>query len=570
MASIIRCKKYGSTKVFVFTFFMVLTQVNIILPTCPLAQVGIHVAKESSQESSILVKEEEKKAPPVGPIDELDRGVPRTSVEGFLNTTRVGDFERAAQYLDLRNLPRGMHKKKGPDLARQLKTVIERALLIDFDELSNSPEGLENDGLASYRDSIGRIKTPEKTVEILLQKVPRKDGVFIWKFSNQTVAKIPHLYKYHGYRPFEETLSKMFPDVVFLGWFAWQWAVWAVLLILSTIIVLLPTWMIALLLRRKDTEMHHQLARFVSGPVRLTLWLVTIRYAVHIINPSLTLRTLLNIAPVLWFAVTWLTIRSADLIIVWFEVRMKRNGQESATVLLRPARKAFRITIIVLAILLWLDNIGFKVSTLLAGLGVGGLAVALAAQDTLKNLLGSIMIILDKPYIVGQRILAKGHDGIVEEIGLRSTKMRLLNGHQATIPNEELARIDIENIGRRPHIRRLSNIRIAYDTPSEKAEKAVFIIKEILENHEGMHPDFLPRVYFNDLNSDSLNIMMIYWYHPPDYWAYMEYNEQVNLKIIKAFEKEGIKFAFPTTTTYLTQEDGEPLYLDIAGHSETL
>ena len=128
---------------------------------------------------------------------------------------------------------------------------------------------------------------------------------------------------------------------------------------------------------------------------------------------------------------------------------------------------------------------------------LGGLAVALAAQDTLKNLLGSIMILLDKPYRVGQRIVAKGHDGIVEEIGLRSTRLRLLTGHQTAIPNDEMARIDIENIGRRPHIRRVANIGITYDTPLEKIEKAVDIILKILDNNEVMYTEFPPGAYFS-------------------------------------------------------------------------
>jgi MscS family membrane protein len=235
-------------------------------------------------------------------------------------------------------------------------------------------------------------------------------------------------------------------------------------------------------------------------------------------------------------------------------------------VLLRPARTAIRVSLVVVAVLFWLDNIGLKVSTLLAGLGVGGLAVALAAQDTLKNLLGSIMILLDKPYRVGQRIFVKGHDGVVEEIGLRSTRMRLLTGHQTTIPNDEMAKIDIENIGQRPHIRRLANIGITYDTPPEKIEKAVELILKILDNHEGMDPEFPPRAYFSEYNSYSLNILVLYWYHPADYWGYMKFSQWVNLQIAREFQKEGIKFAFPTSTTYLSQDDSQPLYIDLGGN----
>jgi MscS family membrane protein len=178
------------------------------------------------------------------------------------------------------------------------------------------------------------------------------------------------------------------------------------------------------------------------------------------------------------------------------------------------------------------------------------------------------MILLDKPYRIGQRIVVKGHDGVVEEIGLRSTKVRLLTGHQTTVPNDQMANSDIENIGRRPHIRRLTNITITYDTPPEKIEKAIDIIKQLLDDHKGMDPAFPPRVFFNEFNPASLNILVLYWYHPADYWGFQEFGQQINLQIMQAFAKEGIKFAFPTSTTYLTQDEGHHLNVSITSDSQ--
>lgn len=206
---------------------------------------------------------------------------------------------------------------------------------------------------------------------------------------------------------------------------------------------------------------------------------------------------------------------------------------------------------------------GKPLTTLLAGLGIGGLAVALAAQDTLKNFFGSIMIMSDKPFKIGERIVAEGFDGTIEAIGFRSTRMRTLTGHQVIIPNDKMALASIENIGRRPNIRRLTNITITYDTPPEKVEQALSIIREILDNHEGMTEDLPPRVYFSEFNPDSLNILVLYWYSPPDYWKFMEFSEGVNLRIMKEFNREGVKFAFPSTTTYLEQPDGQSFRLDL-------
>jgi len=182
----------------------------------------------------------------------------------------------------------------------------------------------------------------------------------------------------------------------------------------------------------------------------------------------------------------------------------------------------------------------------------------------------SIMIMLDKPFVVGDRVVVEGADGPVEDIGFRCTRIRTLTGHLVAVPNEKMARVNIENIGQRPSIRRLTNITITYDTPPEKVERALTIVRQILENHEGMDPDFPPRVYFDEFNDASLNIIMIYWYFPPNYWDFLSFNERVNLQIMRAFEEEGIEFAFPTTTTYLAQDDRRPLNITLSGGSKQL
>ncbi len=228
--------------------------------------------------------------------------------------------------------------------------------------------------------------------------------------------------------------------------------------------------------------------------------------------------------------------------------------------------RMLKITIVILILLQAVTVfIGKPLTSVIAGLGIGGLAFALAAQDTLKNFFGSLALFTDKPFQIGERVVVDGHDGPVEDVGLRSTRIRTLDGHLVTIPNGELARMTIQNIGKRPYIRRLFNIGITYDTPPEKVEKALEIIKNILKDHEGMDPEFPPRVFFNEFNSDSLNILVIYWYHPPDYWNFMQFSQKVNFEILNQFNSEGIDFAFPTQTLHLAGDEKYPLNIDIRG-----
>ena len=194
--------------------------------------------------------------------------------------------------------------------------------------------------------------------------------------------------------------------------------------------------------------------------------------------------------------------------------RMAGKTQTKLDDMLVPIiRKSLRVTVVILVLVQVAQILSDKpITSIIAGLGIGGLALALAAQDTVKNFFGSVVLFVDKPFEMGDRIVVDGQDGSVEEVGLRSTKIRTLDGHLVTIPNGELANKLIRNIGKRPYIRRVANITITYDTPPEKIDRAVEIIKELLENHEGMHPDFPPRVFFNEFNADSLNILVIYWY----------------------------------------------------------
>ncbi len=223
-------------------------------------------------------------------------------------------------------------------------------------------------------------------------------------------------------------------------------------------------------------------------------------------------------------------------------------------------RRCLRITIVILVLVQIAQILSDKpITSIIAGLGIGSLAIALAAQDSLKNFFGSLIIFTDKPFELGDRIVVDGFDGPVEDVGLRSTKIRTLDGHLVTIPNGELANKFIKNIGKRPFIKRVANITVTYDTSSEKLDRAIDILKEILDNHEGMNEEKPPRVFFNEFNDASLNIIVLYWYHPPDYFDYLAFTEKFNKEVFRRFNEEGIEFAFPTQTLYLAGDPKRPL-----------
>jgi MscS family membrane protein len=249
-----------------------------------------------------------------------------------------------------------------------------------------------------------------------------------------------------------------------------------------------------------------------------------------------------------------------DVVDHWLSAFSEQTESKMDDMLSPVVRKSLRVTIVILAFVQVATILSDKpITSVLAGLGVGGLALALAAQDTIKNFFGSLVLFVDKPFEMGDRIVVGGIDGPVEEVGLRSTRVRNLQGHLVTIPNGALADEKIQNISKRPYLKRVANIGVTYDTPPEKVERAVEILKELLENHEGMTPDLPPRVVFNEFLDAALNILVIYWYSPPNYWDFMAFNERINLEILRRFNDEGIEFAFPTQTLYLAGDPNRPL-----------
>ena len=256
-------------------------------------------------------------------------------------------------------------------------------------------------------------------------------------------------------------------------------------------------------------------------------------------------------------AAAYALYRLVDVIEYYLNRLIGKTETKLDDMLVPVVRKALRVTIAIVAVLLISENIlGANVKSLLLSAGVGGIAIALAAKETIANFFGSITIFADRPFQMGELVKIDGHFGPVEEVGFRSTRVRTLQGHLVTIPNSVIANSIVENVGRRPFIRRTSNITITYGSGHTKAKKAVEIIKEILANIPEVNTDSEkpPRVFFSDFNDSSLNIYMSYWVKPPDYWLYHEVNQRVNLEMMKRFEAEQIEFAFPTQTLYVKKE----------------
>ena len=261
------------------------------------------------------------------------------------------------------------------------------------------------------------------------------------------------------------------------------------------------------------------------------------------------------------FAITWAIYRLVGVLDRYLQRLSYRSDNNLDDLLVELIRKSVRFTIVFIAVLFIGQTIlGLRITALVAGAGIAGLAIALAAKDTLANFFGSVMIMLDKPFTVGERVKVEGINGGVERIGFRSTRIRSLDGHMFSIPNSKLADSVVENIAKRPYIKYPFDLTLVYNTSAKQMERAMEILHEILDTHEGFNMEELPpRIYFTSFNDWALNISIIVWFQSTDYFTTQKWKNDINLEILHRFNAEGLEFAFPTSTNYLVTDEAPEL-----------
>jgi MscS family membrane protein len=353
-----------------------------------------------------------------------------------------------------------------------------------------------------------------------------------------------------------------------------QWIVLLAAILIAIALGRAMAFVLQRLARRLEARSWNAQAQVFTGlasPANLGLLALGLSIGFAQLSMSGVLRDLASRMLLLLYTVSgfWYAFNLVSVL----EVALRRLTARTETTLdddLVPViRKALRVFIVVIGILFILQNVFDRdIGAWLAGLGIAGLAVSLAAQDSLKNLFGSLTILFDRPFVVGQRIKFHEYDGTVEEIGFRSTKVRTMEGSVVNIPNALIVNESVDNWAARQNIRRILNVTITYDTSAAKVRQALEIIRGLLEAEEFRGPIHdadpktnanPPRAHFDEFNPDSLNLKVYYWFRPADWWAYLAFTERFNLRLMEEFEKAGIEFAFPTQTLYVKRGDATAL-----------
>ena len=267
--------------------------------------------------------------------------------------------------------------------------------------------------------------------------------------------------------------------------------------------------------------------------------------------PAAVELTIHNIVLVLFVLnVAWVIINFIDAILQNYILPAGKDSGRMDEAAAKMAGRIFKIVAWLIVCIMIVTNLGYDVSALLTGLGLGGLAFALAAQDLLGNLFGGFAILSDKPFRIGDRIKWGTNDGFVRDIGFRTTRIETLDGTMLVVPNAELAKATLENVSKEPARRVLAKIGLVYDTPTKKVKQAEDIVREIVLKHKELRDDSV--VGFSDFGDFALIITVIYWIKDPS--KTLAVKSEVNREIKEKFEKAGLEFAFPTQTVILSRE----------------
>ena len=248
--------------------------------------------------------------------------------------------------------------------------------------------------------------------------------------------------------------------------------------------------------------------------------------------------------------VIWLLVVICDMVMNYLDHSSRLKNTPLNSQLLPVVRKGLKTLVITLGILVTIQNLGYNVMSLLAGLGLGGLAFALAAKDTCANLLGSMTILIDRPFLVGDWIVVDHIEGNVEEIGLRSTRIRTFHDSIVTFPNSTIAQANIDNLGRRNYRRVRTILSVTYDTKPEKLETFTTALKTIIQNHPRTRKDNYQVVFFG-YGASALEVLVNFFIEVDDLHMELEEREKIYFDIFKTAESMAIRFAFPTQTLHI-------------------
>ena len=500
--------------------------------------------------------------PEAAPADPLGRETPRGAVLGFLHAAQDENYLLAVEYFQP---PVGRHHPKPDeeqDLAEQLLVVINNKILASsLDSLSKDPQGRLDDGLPADQELLNGVREASGTFSIALVRVIDDRGDKIWLFSRKTLDTIPDTYDSLQFAGVERKLPAFLTKNRILSMPLWQWL--AILLALP--LALLIGWALSLIPRvalRYYQKKHGmdslppiRLAHIGPGTLLLSAFIHYI--FVFVIGASIVYRQYYR--RVLWLflavAAYWLLTRVTREISLRITKKLTLSGRMAERSVVSLGRRVLEVLAFIVIGLIALSALGVNVTAALAGLGIGGLAIGLGAQKTFENLLGGISILTDKALLIGDSCRIGDQRGTVEDIGLRSTKLRTEERTVVTIPNGTVASAVLENFRQRDKILFRQLIRLRYDLAPDHIRYALQELRASLKENNRIE-DATARVRLLRFGDAGIEVECYAYVLVRDFAEFLAIQESVLLSLVDTLERTGAAVAFPSQATLITKDSG--------------
>lgn len=500
--------------------------------------------------------------PPAWPEDSLGRRSPRSTVVRYISAVAEQDFTKAAFYLNL-NTPDGVIED-GAATAQALQRLLDqRSKTLPRSWISDSPDGDLDDGLAPNLERVGSVEINGETVDLLLEKTRGPAGGPIWLVAAETIAKIPLQTADTKTTTLEKALPGFLEDNL---WGGVPMGHWLAMLLIAVVAYLLAWGLIAALTyavnyiwRKTRDEPTYGFIRAFSLPLRLYLAALILVVLSQRLGISFVLRQRFSELTIIvgLVAVLLLLWRLVDAITNFSQRRLIQRRNMAGISVVLFLRRGAKVALLVFGVIFALDTFGFDVTTGLAALGIGGIALALGAQKTVENFVGSVTLIADQPIRVGDFCKVGDTSGTVEQIGMRSTRLRTSERTVVTIPNGDFSSQRIENFAHRDRFLFSPVLRLRYDTPPAQIEAVLTTLRQILAEHPKIDQGSA-RVRLIEIAADSLKVEVFSYILTKEFSEQIEVKETLLLRFIETVNAVGKGLALPAQQLLVTGKAQNP------------
>ena len=513
-------------------------------------------------ETSATVKqvvELESKAEEISQQADLEKekirvgSTPLSTLMAIQDAMEDNDIKAAAQFVDMRYLPKHIADEGAEELLRKLGIIWRQQKLIDISTISHEEGGFRDDGLPSYRDLIGKLDYSGGKVPVYLQKIPDKQHGHIWKISNHTIHKVPTLWAEFGYPDWIQSISDTLPKFELFYMNNWQVLGFLIILIFSWYLSRLFTYLLSAVIKQVRPDMKPT-QNFITGALRYTLYFLFITFGIAQLGLSIQAKIWLDSGILTYIAAIFFTLGIVELLSQRIEKRLDKKAFSRA--IIRPLTTTVKILAFIILVLSWLSDAGYNLTTVLTGLGIGSLAIALAAQKTLENVFGAFTLYIARPIKPGDFCQFGAITGTVEEIGLRSTRIRKLDRTIVHVPNSVFSSKELENfaeIDRRLYKREL---RLRLDTSPDQLRLLLIELRKLIFSHPEILSDGA-RVRFETIERDAYLVVVNAYINTASLLQFKEIAEDLNFRTLDILHKLTIQLSVPQQHLVITKEDAQ-------------